>query len=158
MHNERAEHQDMCRLSRRREVHIGEPARLQPRGCRRGGEPGLRPAGGQEIQPVALRHRVRAVVHRARLHQQLASARLAHPVQIRGGLVVDARITDLSWYLAASPAAVDTIEYARLEGQPEGPQLEARDGWDVDGVEFKAREDFGACVVDWRGLTRNPGA
>jgi hypothetical protein len=83
----------------------------------------------------------------------------AIPVALKSvEVVVDARITDLSWYLAASPMAVDTIEYARLEGEPEGPQLEARDGFDIDGVEFKAREDFAAAVTDWRGLVKNPGA
>jgi phage major head subunit gpT-like protein len=83
----------------------------------------------------------------------------AIPVALKSvEVVVDARITDLSWYLAANSAAIDTIEYARLEGVPEGPQLEARDGFDVDGLEIKAREDFGACVLDWRGMVRNPGA
>jgi phage major head subunit gpT-like protein len=83
----------------------------------------------------------------------------AIPVALKSvEVVVDARITDLSWYLAANPAAIDTIEYARLEGQPEGPQIEARDGFDVDGVEFKCREDFGAAVLDWRGIVKNPGA
>src|SRR5262249_51349104 len=83
----------------------------------------------------------------------------AIPVALKSvEVVVDARITDKSWYLAASPMAVDTIEYARLAGEPEGPTLGARDGFDIDGVELKAREDFGAAVVDFRGLVRNPGA
>jgi hypothetical protein len=37
------------------------------------------------------------------------------------------------WYLVASPAAIDTIEYAHLEGQ-EGVALETRIGFDVDRV------------------------
>ena len=60
------------------------------------------------------------------------------------------------WYLVASPAAIDTIEYAYLEGQ-EGVFIETRMGFDVDGVEIKARLDFGAKAIDWRGLYRNPG-
>jgi hypothetical protein len=60
------------------------------------------------------------------------------------------------WYLFASPAAIDTIEYAYLEGQ-EGVFIETRMGFDVDGVEIKARLDFGAKAIDWRGLYRNPG-
>jgi hypothetical protein len=60
------------------------------------------------------------------------------------------------WYLVASPAAIDTIEYAYLEGQ-EGIALETRMGFDVDGVEIRARLDFGAKAIDWRGLYKNPG-
>ena len=60
------------------------------------------------------------------------------------------------WYLLASPAAIDTIEYAYLEGQ-EGVAMETRMGFDVDGMEIRARLDFGAKVIDWRGLYKNPG-
>ena len=28
---------------------------------------------------------------------------------------------------------------------------------EVDGIEFKARHDFGAKAIDWRGLYKNPG-
>lgn len=62
-----------------------------------------------------------------------------------------------AWYLAASPAQIDTIEYAYLEGQ-QGAYIETRNGFDVDGVEIKCRLDFGAKAIDWRGLYRNPGA
>ena len=60
------------------------------------------------------------------------------------------------WYLVASPAAIDTIEYAFLEGQ-DGVFIETRMGFDVDGLEIKARLDFGAKAIDWRGLYKNPG-
>ena len=63
----------------------------------------------------------------------------------------------ISWYLAADPAQIDTIEYAYLEGQ-EGVYLESRVGFDVDGVELKARLNFAAKAIDWRGFWRNPGA
>jgi hypothetical protein len=60
------------------------------------------------------------------------------------------------WFLFASPASIDTIEYAYLEGQ-DGVFIESRTGFDVDGVEIKARLDFGAKAIDWRGLFKNPG-
>jgi hypothetical protein len=83
----------------------------------------------------------------------------AIPVALKSvEVVVDARITDLRWYLAASPLAIDTVEYATLAGAGEGPQLEARDGFEIDGIELKAREDFAAAVTDWRGMVLNPGA
>lgn len=62
-----------------------------------------------------------------------------------------------AWYLAASPSRIDTIEYAYLEGQ-EGVYTEMRMGFEVDGIELKARHDFAAKAIDWRGLYRNAGA
>ena len=61
-----------------------------------------------------------------------------------------------SWYLAADPAQIDTIEYCFLEGQ-EGVYLESRMGFDVDGLELKARLDFAAKAIDWRGFWKNTG-
>lgn len=61
-----------------------------------------------------------------------------------------------SWYLAADPAQIDTIEYCFLEGQ-EGVYLESRMGFDVDGLELKARLDFAAKAIDWRGFWKNIG-
>jgi hypothetical protein len=45
-----------------------------------------------------------------------------------------------------------------LSGSDDGPTLEARDGFNIDGVEFKAREDFAAAAIDWRGMVWNAGA
>jgi hypothetical protein len=60
------------------------------------------------------------------------------------------------WFLFANPASIDTIEYAYLEGQ-DGVFIESRTGFDVDGVEIKARLDFGAKAIDWRGIFKNAG-
>lgn len=62
-----------------------------------------------------------------------------------------------AWYLAADPGQIDTIEYAYLEGQ-EGVYQESRVGFEVDGIELKARMDFGTAAIDFRGLYKNPGA
>lgn len=72
-------------------------------------------------------------------------------------LVVETRITGYQWFLSASPDAFDTIVLAHLDGQEE-LFTETRVGFDVDGVEEKARLDVGAAAVDRRGLYRNPGA
>lgn len=61
------------------------------------------------------------------------------------------------WFLAADPARIDTVEYAYLDGQ-EGVFTETRMGFEVDGIEIKARHDFAAKAIDHRGLYRNPGA
>ncbi len=62
----------------------------------------------------------------------------------------------LAWYLAADPSQVDILELAMLDGQ-EGPLVESRVGFDVDGLEIKCRHDVGAKVIDWRGLYKNDG-
>lgn len=61
------------------------------------------------------------------------------------------------WFMAASPSRIDTIEYAYLEGQ-QGIYTETRMGFGVDGLEIKARHDFAAKAIDWRGLFKNAGA
>ena len=71
-------------------------------------------------------------------------------------LVVEARITGNQWFLAADPAAFDTITLDSLEGQ-DGVFTETRVGFDVDGIEFKGRVDRVAKTLDWRGLYKNPG-
>lgn len=72
-------------------------------------------------------------------------------------VIVEARITGNAWHLAAEPGLIDTIEYAYLEGE-EGLFTETRRGFDVDGLQIKARHVFAAKAIDWRGLYQNPGA
>lgn len=72
-------------------------------------------------------------------------------------LIVEPRLTGSEWYLVADPATIDGLEYAYLEGAP-GPQVETRTGFEVDGVEFKIRLDFGAGWLDFRGWQKNEGA
>ena len=61
------------------------------------------------------------------------------------------------WYLAANSSQIDTVEYCYLDGA-EGPVIESEVGFDVDGVSYKCRLDFGAKAVDHRGMHRGAGA
>ena len=83
-----------------------------------------------------------------------------NPYAGRMSVVEEVRLLPASgakpWYLAADPSRIDTVEYAYLEGQ-EGLFTETRMGFTVDGMEIKARADFAAKAIDWRGLYRNPG-
>ncbi|WP_417607243.1 prohead protease/major capsid protein fusion protein [Primorskyibacter flagellatus] len=73
-------------------------------------------------------------------------------------LAVEPRLTDATtWYVAADSAQIDGLEYAYLEGAP-GPQIETRQGFEVDGVQMKVRLDFGCGWIDHRGWYRNDGA
>lgn len=62
-----------------------------------------------------------------------------------------------AWYMAADPNVHDTIEVTYLDGIEE-PYLEQRQGWSIDGTEFKVRIDAGVKPLDFRGLSKNAGA
>lgn len=62
-----------------------------------------------------------------------------------------------AWFAVASNAAVDTVEYCYLDGA-EGPVVETKNGWEVDGVEVKCRLDFAAKAIDNKGLHKSAGA
>ncbi|WP_456297671.1 phage major capsid protein [Elstera litoralis] len=73
--------------------------------------------------------------------------------------VIESRLETASataWYGMVSPNTIDTIEVAYLNGQ-QGLYTESRVGFDVDGMEMKARLDIGASVIDFRGFYKNPG-
>jgi hypothetical protein len=82
------------------------------------------------------------------------------PEWVRGLIpIVEPRLDAASataWYLIADPAQVDTIEYCYLEGQ-QGVYIETKQGFEIDGVEIKARMDFGAAAIDYRGMQKNAG-
>jgi hypothetical protein len=65
-------------------------------------------------------------------------------------------VSPTAWYLAASPAEIAGLEYAYLEGS-DGPQIDTRTGFDVDGVEIRVRLDWGAGWLDHRGWFKNAG-
>lgn len=74
-------------------------------------------------------------------------------------LVVDPRLDAISvtaWYIAADQNMLDGLEYSYLEGQA-GPYIETRIGFSMDGIEMKCRLDFGAGILDYRGLFKNAG-
>ena len=73
-------------------------------------------------------------------------------------IVVDAALTNANaWYLAAPSGIIDTVEVAFLDGA-QNPVVEQQQGWNVDGIEYKVRLDFGVKVWDYRGIYKNAGA
>lgn len=62
-----------------------------------------------------------------------------------------------AWYGVADPAMFDGIVVGYLDGKQE-PYLEAKEGWNVDGTQWKVRMDAAAAVADHIALAKNPGA
>jgi len=87
-----------------------------------------------------------------------ATAADVNPFSGSLSLVVEPRLTSATrWYVTADPGEIDGLEFAYLSGN-EGPQVESRSGWDVDGVEIRVILDFGAGFIDHRGWFMNAGA
>ncbi len=91
-----------------------------------------------------------------KLMAQITPAETENAQPIKLSLVVEPRISGKEWYVAADPAIVDGLAYAHLQSEP-GPQIEHRLGFDVDGIEFKVRLDFGCAFLDFRPWFHNPG-
>lgn len=77
-----------------------------------------------------------------------------------GGLfrdIIDTpRITGTRRYLLADAGVAPTIEVAFVDGQQQ-PFMDVQQGWRVDGVEWKVREDYGVAAIDFRGAITNAG-
>ncbi|MEK6531264.1 MAG: prohead protease/major capsid protein fusion protein [Deltaproteobacteria bacterium] len=70
----------------------------------------------------------------------------------------DSRLDDASstaWYMAGPKGK--TVKVFFLNGN-QAPYLEQKEGWNVDGVEYKVRIDAGAKAMDWKALVKNAGA
>lgn len=73
-------------------------------------------------------------------------------------LLVETRLSSATrWYLVSDPATTEGLEYSYLQGE-EGPQIETKQGFEIDGMAFKVRLDFGAAFLEHRGWYRNSGA
>lgn len=73
-------------------------------------------------------------------------------------LLVETRLSSVTrWYLVSDPATTEGLEYSYVQGE-EGPQIETKQGFEIDGMAFKVRLDFGAAFLEHRGWFRNTGA
>ena len=122
-------------------------------------------AAGLNIRPKYL---LTPVALQGSAHQIMASqtepgqsnAALANRVANMAEVISDARLdvaSTTAWYLAGDPSQYDTIEVSYLNGNP-SPVLEQKEGWNVDGVEFKVRLDAGVNVLDFIALYKSAGA
>ena len=84
----------------------------------------------------------------------------ANPFTGKFGIIAEPRLDGISataWYLLAAITQCDIFELATLIGQ-DGPTLSTKDGFNVDGVQFKVSYDVGVKAIDWRGIFKNAGA
>lgn len=121
-------------------------------------------AGGLNIRPrfllVPVELEDTAAVLMASEFDPSKTQRVPNSARNAATVISEARLSAASataWYMAADPNSADTIEVAYLNGV-DTPTLEQREGWGIDGVEFKVRLDAGVKALDSRGLTKNPGA
>jgi phage major head subunit gpT-like protein len=71
--------------------------------------------------------------------------------------VFEARLDDDSetaWYMLGAKGK--TVKLFFLNGVKK-PYMETRQGFNVDGAEYKVRIDCGAKAMDWRAVQKNPG-
>lgn len=112
------------------------------------------------IVPAALETQAESLLN-SLTRPDATAAGVDNPQWIRSlMLVVDARLdasSETAWYLAGSASQVDTVEVAYLAGQRRIHTEEDKD-FDTDAFKLKARLDFQAAAIDWRGLYKNPGA
>jgi ATP-dependent Clp endopeptidase proteolytic subunit ClpP len=73
-------------------------------------------------------------------------------------LVVEPRLDDSAFYLAANTEQIDTVELGILDADGLAPTVEEEDTFDVDARRWKVRHVFGARFLDWRGMIKVPAA
>jgi hypothetical protein len=70
-------------------------------------------------------------------------------------VVEDDRIPGTSWYVMTDSGRPWRRRNLAATG---GPELLSKDGWDIDGRLYKARDEFGCTVMDWRSMILTPAA
>ena len=111
------------------------------------------------LTPVALEDSARTIIS-SQSDPAKSNSRTANPVQNMATALSDPRLdadSATAWYLLASPNDAPVVEIAFLDGV-ETPFTEQMTGFEVDGVAWKVRLDYGVGANDFRGGYKNPGA
>ena len=140
------------------EVTLGEGRKLMRR------QSGLQRGRDKQLLNIQARYLIVPAALETLAQKQLAaiipnSSTEVNPFSGLYTLIAEPRLDDHSataWYLAADPAQIDTIEIAYLQGQA-GVYTENRQGFEIDGLEIKARLDCAVKAIDHRGLLKNAG-
>lgn len=88
------------------------------------------------------------------------ASKLQKPNKVRGlfsDIVGTPRLAGNPWYAFADQTTAPAFEVVFLDGEQE-PQLDSKEGWSFDGIEWRVRHDHGIGGVNYRSGHRNPGA
>jgi Mu-like prophage major head subunit gpT len=72
-------------------------------------------------------------------------------------VLVEPRLTSSTKWWLADPTSIDGLEFSYLEGET-GPQIQSEVGFEVDGIRFRIRLDYGGAFGEPRGWYQQPGA
>lgn len=110
------------------------------------------------LAPVALGMTIRQILE-STADPDGANSGVTNPMRGAFRLITDAQLdiaNPKGYYAIADPNDVDTIEVTYLNGK-RTPTLESRVSWDTLGIEYRMYHDFGINIIDWRGMSYNPG-
>jgi hypothetical protein len=109
------------------------------------------------LLPIGLGGQAREI--NAQEYNDASQKNQRRPNSVRGlysDIVDTPRLTGTARYSFADPNEAPVLEVSFLDGEQE-PFLDMQDGWGVDGVQYKARLDFGVSGVGYEGAVRNAG-
>ena len=110
------------------------------------------------LAPVALGMTIRQILE-STADPDATNSGVINPMKAAFQLITDAQLDIVNpkgYYAIADPNDVDTIEVTYLNGK-RTPTLESRVSWDTLGIEYRMFHDFGINIIDYRGMSYNPG-
>ena len=108
------------------------------------------------IVPVALQTTAQVLI--AATYDPAGTAGTLPPNPMQGAVDVTAdhrldTFNSSGWFVASG---TNQVVVGFLNGQ-QTPYMESKDGWSIDGIEYKCRIDCAATAEDYRGLYYNDG-
>jgi len=110
------------------------------------------------LVPVALQSTASQLM-RSETDPSKTNSKVPNPVAGAAEVVSSPYLDEAStndWYLIANPSDLALIEVAFLDGVSE-PYLDTHEGFDIDGVKWKVRLDYGVAAMDYKGGWKNGG-
>lgn len=110
------------------------------------------------LGPLTLKGKV-IVINGAEYDPDTAG-KLQMPNRVKGlfsDIVGTPRLSGTRYYAFSNPNIAPAIEVVFLDGQQE-PYTEMKEGWRIDGTEWKVRFDYGVGALNWRSAATNAGA
>lgn len=109
------------------------------------------------LGPLGMRGNV-VVINGAEYDPDTAG-KLQMPNRVKGlfrDIVGTPRLQGTRYYAFADPNVAPAIEVVFLNGNQE-PYTEMKEGWRIDGTEWKVRFDYGVGALNWRSAATNAG-